>query len=62
MAAEMVGLRDGLGAIILMGRESASPNLILVGMSLIGISGFVIDQILVGLQRRVLWWHGEKSS
>jgi len=56
LAAEMVGLRDGLGALILVGREGADAKLILVGMALIGLSGFLIDSILVFLQRRFLWW------
>ena len=58
LAAEMVGLRDGLGAIILIGRESSNPNLILVGMTLIGICGFIIDYGLLAIKRRMLWWGG----
>ena len=56
LAAEMVGLRDGLGAIILVGRESSNPELILVGMTLIGVCGFAIDQLLLLIQKRFLWW------
>ena len=56
LAAEMVGLRDGLGAMILVGRESANPELILVGMTLIGLCGFAIDHLLLFVQRRFLWW------
>ena len=57
LAAEMVGLRDGLGALILLGRESSSPELTLAGMGLIAISGFAIDQTLVFIQRHFLWWN-----
>ena len=56
LAAEMVGLRDGLGAMILVGRESSNPELILVGMTLIGVCGFCIDQLLLLIQKRFLWW------
>jgi NitT/TauT family transport system permease protein len=56
LAAEMVGLRDGLGVLILIGRESSNPNLILVGMTLIGVCGFFIDYTLLLIQRRLLWW------
>ena len=56
LAAEMVGLRDGLGAMILVGRESANPELILLGMTLIGVCGFAIDQLLLMIQRRFLFW------
>lgn len=57
LAAEMVGSRDGLGAVILIGRESSNPNLILIGMSLIGVAGFIIDRLLLLIQKRVLWWN-----
>ena len=56
LAAEMVGLRNGLGALIIMGREMFNANLILVGMALIGASGYAVDSLLVFVQRRVLWW------
>ena len=56
LAAEMVGLRNGLGAIIIMGREMFNANLILVGMALIGASGYAVDSLLLFIQRRVLWW------
>jgi NitT/TauT family transport system permease protein len=59
LAAEMVGLRDGLGAIIMIGRESSNPNLILIGMCLIGISGFIIDSLLLFIQNKFLWWNRE---
>ncbi|OYW76052.1 MAG: hypothetical protein B7Z37_10595 [Verrucomicrobia bacterium 12-59-8] len=62
LAAEMVGSRDGLGAVILIGRESSNPNLILIGMSLIAVSGFVIDRILLFIQRRILWWNPSLQS
>ena len=56
LAAEMVGSRDGLGAIILLGREAANPSLALAGMALIAITGFTIDQILLIVQKKYLWW------
>lgn len=62
LAAEMVGLRDGLGTIILIGRESYNPNLILIGMVLIGVAGYGIDQMLVCIQRNFLWWNNPKIS
>lgn len=62
LAAEMVGLRDGLGALILIGRESSNPDLILAGMTLIGLSGFLIDQALLGLQKRFLWWEADRKD
>jgi NitT/TauT family transport system permease protein len=56
LAAEMTGLRDGLGAIIMNGRNLFDNNLILLGMSLIGVSGFIIDSILKYIQKKFFWW------
>ena len=62
LAAEMVGLRNGLGALIIMGREMFNANLILVGMALIGASGYAVDSLLLFVQRRVLWWRPESEA
>jgi NitT/TauT family transport system permease protein len=62
LAAEMVGLRNGLGALIIMGREMFNANLILVGMALIGATGYAVDSLLLFVQRRVLWWRPESAT
>ncbi len=59
LAAEMVGLKNGLGMIIMLGREMFNPSLILVGLLLVGITGYLVDAFLVFVQRRVLWWQAE---
>lgn len=56
LAAEMVGLRTGLGAAIVIGREQFNGNLIMVGIAAIGVCGFLTDALLLVIQRRVLWW------
>ena len=56
LAAEMTGLRDGLGAIIMNGRNLFDNNLILLGMCLIGVSGFFIDTLLKWIQKKFFWW------
>lgn len=56
LVAEMVGLRDGLGAIIMMGRNLFNNELIMFGMLVIGVSGFIVDRVLAELGRRLLWW------
>lgn len=40
LAAEMVGLRSGLGAMIIIGREQFNNELILIGIVVIGLCGF----------------------
>lgn len=56
LVAEMVGLRDGLGAIIMMGRNLFNNELIMFGMLVIGVSGFVVDRIMALIGNRILWW------
>lgn len=56
LAAEMVGIKNGLGAMIMIGRESANFNLILIGMFLIGACGWLIDTCLALIQGKLFWW------
>lgn len=61
LAAEMTGLRDGLGAIIMNGRNLFDNNLILLGMCLIGVSGFFIDLFLKQIQKKFFWWDTQRN-
>jgi NitT/TauT family transport system permease protein len=56
LVAEMVGLRDGLGAIIMMGRNLFNNELVMFGMVVIGLTGFIVDRLLQLIGQRVLWW------
>ena len=56
LAAEMTGLSDGLGAIIMIGRNLFDNNLILLGMCLIGAVGFIGDFLLKTVQNKLFWW------
>jgi len=56
LAAEMTGLSDGLGAIIMTGRNLFNNEMILLGMVLIGVTGFVFDVTLKTIQDKFLWW------
>lgn len=59
LAAEMTGLRDGLGAVINIGRNLFNGNLIVLGICLIGIIGFASDLALRWIQKTFFWW-GDK--
>lgn len=59
LAAEMVGLKNGLGMMIILGREMFNTNLILLGMCMVGATGYLVDVLLVQIQRRVLWWRSD---
>ena len=56
LAAEMVGLKNGLGMMIILGREMFNTNLILLGMCMVGATGYLVDVLLVQIQRKILWW------
>ncbi len=60
LAAEMVGLKNGLGMMIILGREMFNTNLILLGMCTVGITGYFVDALLVQIQRRILWWEASR--
>lgn len=62
LAAEMVGLKNGLGMVIILGREMYNTKLILLGMCLVGVTGYLVDTLLVFVERKVLWWRPEGSA
>lgn len=51
VAAEMIAGRDGLGFLIWDARNQLRPDLVVVGMVVIGIIGVTIDRLLVRLTR-----------
>jgi NitT/TauT family transport system permease protein len=41
---------------IILGREMFNTKLILLGMCMVGITGYLVDVLLVQIQRKLLWW------
>lgn len=58
LAAEMVGVNTGLGAIVMVGRQMFNAKLMFLGMAVIGLVGYLLDVGFRQLQNRVLWWKG----
>jgi NitT/TauT family transport system permease protein len=56
LAAEMVGVRTGMGAIVVAGRQMINMNLTFLGMAMIGLVGYILDASFGLVQKRVLWW------
>ena len=56
VAAEMLAASSGLGYMILMGRQFARPDLILLGIVIIGIIGVIFTAILSKVENTVLGW------
>lgn len=55
LAAEMVGLKNGVGMMVILGREMFNGNLIMLGICIVGIVGYAVDAFLLVVQRNVLW-------
>ncbi|MFZ3130687.1 MAG: ABC transporter permease [Desulfosporosinus sp.] len=56
VAAEMLGASKGIGYLIQEGREMAQPDLTLVGVLVIGLTGLSLDFIFRHLEKRFLPW------
>jgi NitT/TauT family transport system permease protein len=57
VVGEMTGVPTGLGAAIMDGRTLSRTDLIISGMIVIGIAGFLSDKIVVALNNRLLRWN-----
>lgn len=56
VAAEMLASASGLGYMILMGRQFARPDIIILGIVVIGVIGTALTSLLMAIERRVLNW------
>jgi NitT/TauT family transport system permease protein len=56
VVGEMTGVSEGLGAVIMDGRTLSRTDLVITGMIIIGISGFLSDRILLLLSNYFLRW------
>ncbi|MBR0705158.1 ABC transporter permease [Bradyrhizobium liaoningense] len=57
VVGEMTGVPTGLGAIIMEARQLSRTEIVICGMLVIGIFGFLSDQIVVLIGRRFLAWN-----
>jgi NitT/TauT family transport system permease protein len=56
VVGEMTGVQTGLGAIIMEARQLSRTEIVISGMIVIGIVGFLSDQLVMLLGRRLLSW------
>src|ERR1700736_6411197 len=56
VVGEMTGVPTGLGSVIMDGRTLSRTDLVVTGMIVIGVCGFVTDRIIVVISNRVLKW------
>ncbi|MEJ1977966.1 MAG: ABC transporter permease [Acetobacteraceae bacterium] len=56
VVGEMTGVQTGLGAMIMDARQLSRTEIVIAGMAVIGVAGFVSDQVVQWLGRRLLAW------
>jgi NitT/TauT family transport system permease protein len=56
VVGEMTGVPEGLGAVIMDGRTLSRTDLVISGMIVIGLAGFLSDRAIVALNNRLLAW------
>lgn len=62
VAAELIASTSGLGYRLTEGRELSHPDVVLVGMILIGIIGLCMDFFISKVQHRILAWQNNLKS
>jgi len=56
VVGEMTGVPQGLGAVIMDGRTLSRTDLVITGMIIIGVAGFLSDRLMLALNNRLLRW------
>jgi NitT/TauT family transport system permease protein len=56
VVGEMTGVQTGLGAIIMEARQLSRTEIVICGMIVIGIAGFITDRLVLLLGQRLLRW------
>ena len=56
VVGEMTGVQTGLGAIIMEARQLSRTEIVICGMIIIGVAGFITDRLVLLLGRRLLRW------
>ncbi len=56
VAAEMIGATSGVGYMLANGRSLSRPDIVVLGMLIVGIFGKIMDDILKVLRDKVITW------
>lgn len=60
VAAEMLAASAGLGYMIQMGRMVARPDIVIVGMVVIGVIGAILSALLSFLEGKLMGWQNQR--
>ncbi len=56
LAGEMAGINSGLGYLIILGQQMYNMKLVMAGIITIGVIGFLMDRLILLIQKKILWW------
>ena len=56
VAAEMIGATSGVGFMLSDGRSMSRPDIVILGMLIVGIVGKIMDDLLKILRNKVITW------
>lgn len=56
VVGEMTGVQTGLGAIIMEARALSRTEIVICGMIVIGVAGFISDRLVMLIGKRLLQW------
>lgn len=56
LLAEAVGVGTGLGQVVMLARNTFNASLVFFAMTVIGVSGYLLDILFRQVQNRLLWW------
>ena len=56
VAAEMIGATSGVGYMLSDGRSLSRPDIVILGMLMIGVFGKIMDDLLKRLRDKVITW------
>jgi taurine transport system permease protein len=59
IAAEMMGARTGLGAMLMAASYAMEPGIVILCVIVMGVMGLAVDQVLRGAQHRLVPWTGK---
>lgn len=57
VAAEMIGAVSGVGFMLSNGRSLSRPDIVILGMLLVGILGKIMDDVLRKLREKLITWN-----
>ncbi|MBR1375208.1 MAG: ABC transporter permease [Cardiobacteriaceae bacterium] len=59
VAAEMVAAKSGIGWLVLDASKFVKTDVVFVGVVLIGLTGLVLDYLLVTIKNKIVFWDGK---